>query len=198
MLSKVHNSMFLCMILLGALSQVGDAQIPTACTDRNSLEDMTCCPVTVDGVCGENAGRGVCAAVNFARHSTQTMDVRANWPHYYTQVCKCSGNFGGYDCSRCKYGYYGPDCATKEIIPRKPVRDFTDKEWEDFINILRLAKTHDSGYRVVLEESLPGNPDLVMANISLFDLMTWTHHYASKDDSNLRKYSIYIVDFGCA
>ena len=68
---------------MGAMSQVGEAQIPMACTETNSLEDITCCPVTVDRVCSENAGRGVCAAVNFARHSTQTTDVRANWLHYY-------------------------------------------------------------------------------------------------------------------
>ena len=184
MLSQVHNSVILCVFLLSILSQVVLAQIPTACADRRSLEDMTCCPATADGVCGEDAGRGQCAAVNFARHSTQTTNVRANWPHYYTRVCKCSGNFGGYDCSRCKYGYYGPNCATKEILPRKPVRDFTDGEWEDFTSIIRQSKTYDSGYQVVLEESLPGNADLMMSNISLFDLMIWIHHYSAKDAIN--------------
>ena len=64
---------------------------------------MTCCPVTADGVCGGEAGRGECASVNFDRHSNDTTNVRVNWSHYHTRICKCNGNFGGYDCSRCKY-----------------------------------------------------------------------------------------------
>ena len=178
---QVHNSVVLCGFLLGALSQIALAQIPTACADRRSLEDMTCCPATVDGVCGQDAGRGLCVATNFTGHSTETTDVRVNWPHYYTRICKCSGNFGGYDCSQCTYGYYGPDCGTKAVLPRKPVRDFTDQEWEDFIDIIRQTKTYDSGYKVVLEERQPGTADLLMSNVSLFDLMIWMHHFAAKD-----------------
>ena len=179
-----HKSVILCVALFGILSQVGHAQIPTACTDRQSLENLVCCPDTVDGVCGVSNGRGVCADVNFERYNTTTTDVRVNWPHYYTRVCKCNGNFGGYDCSRCKYGYYGADCGTKAILPRKPVRDFTDEEWNDFISILRMAKTYPSDYQVVLEESQPGTADLVMSNVTLYDLMIWLHHYAAKDGSD--------------
>ena len=185
----------LCVVLLGALSQVVVSQIPAACADRRSLEDMTCCPATADGVCGEDSGRGLCVAVNFIRQSNQTTDVRVNWPHYYTRVCRCSGNYGGYDCSWCTYGYYGEGCGTKAILPRKPVRDFTDEEWENFINILRLTKTHNSGYKVVLEESLPGTADIAISNISLFDLMIWMHHYAAKDGFDLCKcYCVGSVD----
>ena len=187
MLIRVRYSLFLGTLLLGALSQVALAQIPTACADRRSLEHLTCCPVTADGVCGEDAGRGLCVPVNFARHSNETTDVRVNWPHYYTRVCKCSGNYGGYDCSRCKYGYFGADCGSKAILPRKPVRDFTDEEWNDFINIIRQTKTYDSGYKVVLEERQPGTADLLMSNVSLYDLMIWMHHFAAKDALDIRK-----------
>ena len=116
-----------------------------------------CCPATEEGVCGGDADRGACVSVNFTKHDSLTNRVRANWPHYYTRVCKCNGNFAGYDCSRCKFGYYDPDCGTKEILPLKPIRDFTDEEWEDYKNILTLKRTYDSGYRVVLGEYLPGD-----------------------------------------
>ena len=33
-------------------------QIPTACADDDSLENLQCCPAAIDGVCGENANRG--------------------------------------------------------------------------------------------------------------------------------------------
>ena len=187
MLTQIRSFLFLGTLLLGALLQVALAQIPTACADRRSLEHLTCCPATADGVCGEGAGRGLCVPVNFARHSNETTDVRVNWPHYYTRVCKCSGNYGGYDCSRCKYGYFGADCGSKAILPRKPVRDFTDEEWNDFINIIRLTKTYDSGYKVVLEERQPGTTDLLMSNISLFDLMVWFHQFAAKDAIDICK-----------
>jgi hypothetical protein len=173
------------VLLLVLLYRGSVAQIPTACADRQSLEQMTCCPVTADGVCGEDAGRGECASVNFDRHSNDTTNVRVNWPHYYTRICKCSGNFGGYDCSRCKYGYYGPDCAARAIIPRKPVREFSEEEWREFIAIVRMTKTWETDYSVVLEERVPGTGDLAMTNISLYDLWVWLHHYAGKDGVDL-------------
>ena len=173
------------VVLLGLLSQGVVAQIPTTCADRQSLERMTCCPITADGVCGEDAGRGECAAVNFDGHSNDTTDVRVNWPHYYTRICRCSGNFGGYDCSRCSYGYYGRDCSSRAIIPRKPVRDFSEEGWREFIAILRMAKAQDSGYMVVLEERVPGTADLSMANVSLYDFWVWLHHYAGKNGNDL-------------
>ena len=177
--------MVACSILLGLLSQRSVAQIPSVCADRESLEQMTCCPVTQYGVCGEDAGRGECAAVDFERHSNDTTDVRVNWPHYYTRVCKCSRNYGGYDCSRCRYGYYGEDCASRAIIPRKPLRDFNEDEWTDFVFILGSTKTWDSGYKAVLEERVPGTADLAMANVSLYDFMIWIHHYAAKDSFDI-------------
>ena len=178
---SISGFVILCVLSLGALTEVVVSQIPTACTDRRSLEDMTCCPASTAGVCGEDRGRGLCVAVNFTRHSNQTTDVRVNWPHYYTRICKCSGNYGGYDCSQCKYGYYGENCGTRAILPRKPLRDFTDEEWVDFVNIMRMTKTVDSGYKVVLEERVPGTAELVMSNISLYNLMIWIHHYSAKN-----------------
>lgn len=61
-------------------------QIPTVCTDKNSLENLRCCPTTEYGVCGENANHGRCAKLKFDRYSRNTTNVRVNWPHYYTHV----------------------------------------------------------------------------------------------------------------
>ena len=160
------------------------AQIPTACANVQSLESLMCCPTSVDGVCGEDAGRGSCEKINLDQYSKETTNVRVNWPHYYTRVCRCNGNFAGYDCSRCKYSYYGSQCNQKMILPRKSVREFTDEEWNDFIHILRLTRSRDSGYRFVLQETRPGNANLSMTNTSLYDSFTWLHHYATKDTIN--------------
>ena len=190
LLSVMCNSlkMFLFVLVASLLLQAAVAQIPAVCADRLSLETMTCCPTTPHGICGEDAGRGRCVDVNFPRHSNQTTDVRVNWPHYYTRVCECDGNFGGYDCTRCKYGYYGENCSRKAILQRKALRDFTDEEWEDYIEILRLAKFHRSSFVAVLEETLPGTGEPAMAtNVTIYNMMVWFHHYASKDAADLSK-----------
>ena len=37
------------------ISQCTVSQVPTACADDESLENLQCCPTTADGVCGEDA-----------------------------------------------------------------------------------------------------------------------------------------------
>jgi len=78
----------LSLIVLGAwlIPQCTVGQIPTACADDDSLENLRCCPITVDGVCGENANRGQCVPLNIDGYSTSTTNVRDNWPHFYTHV----------------------------------------------------------------------------------------------------------------
>ena len=99
----------------------------------------------------------------------------------WSQSCQCNGNYAGYDCSRCKFGHYGEDCSQSQVLPRLSIASYTDEDWEEFIDILRMLLTHDSGYVVILEESYPGNSDLVTSNITLYKLYVWLHHYASRD-----------------
>ena len=97
------------------------------------------------------------------------------------KVCQCNANYAGYDCSRCKFGHYGDDCSQSQILPQPPIASYTDEDWEEFIDILHMLLTHDSGYVVILEESHPGESDLPMSNITLYKLYVWLHHYASRD-----------------
>ncbi len=161
------------------------AQIPAACADATSLQNLECCPATEDGVCGVDANRGECAQLDLpSGYSMETSDVRRNWPHYYTRACQCNGNYGGYDCSRCKFGYSGSDCSIKRVLPRRPVASFTDQDWEKYNNILRLAREYESDYVAVLEETVPGNSSLVTANTTLYQLFVWLHHYTAKDSQD--------------
>ena len=168
-------------VVIATLSQLSSAQIPTACTNEDSLENLICCPTTEDGVCGQDAGRGSCVPLDFENYDNQTSDVRVNWPHYYTRICQCSSNFGGYDCSRCKFGYYGPDCSQFKVLPRTPVREFTDDDWEEYNDIIRMTRDYDSGYSAVLEESAPGNASIVTLPLKLYEYYVWVHHYTAKD-----------------
>ena len=149
------------------------------------------CPPAKDntGVCGEMAGRGTCTNLNLnlpplGSDFTHTT-VRDNWPYYYTRVCSCNGNYAGFDCSRCKYGYYGDNCSQKVVLPRRPVSNLTNEEWVDYIAILKLAKDHDSGYFVFVEEPASVGTDVTTLQktvVKLYDLFTWQHHYAAKDN----------------
>lgn len=175
------------------LLQSTSAQIPTVCSDADSLENTICCPTTTDGVCGENANRGQCVSLATSPRN-DTADVRANWPHYFTQICQCTGNYGGYDCSRCKFGYYGENCSQFQVLPRRPLRNYTDEEWSELNRILRLTKTYESDYVIILEEQVAGTSNQTMVNVSLYNLYVWIHHYGAKDSrstpSGIKYYDI--------
>ena len=152
------------------------SQIPTVCANNNNLVNRVCCP----NACGEN---GVCNGTD-PMPVTDISDARDNWPHYYTRACECNGNYAGVDCSRCKYGYYGPNCMLRSNLQRKSIQSFSLQQWINYIEILRMAKTHISDYKVVLREYQPGT--LVdsgdMIDVTLYNLFVWLHHYAAKDN----------------
>ena len=133
------------------------------------------------------AGRGTCTTLNLNLPSSgfTHITVRDNWPYYYTQVCTCNNNYAGVDCSRCKYGYYGDNCTQSMVLPRRPISDLTDKEWTDYIDILKMTKNYTSGYFVFVEEPDGAGVDLTSLPttvVELYDLFTWQHHYAAKDN----------------
>ena len=76
------------MMIIGAwlIPQCIVGQIPTACADDDSLENLRCSPTTADGECGVEANRGQCSELIIDGYSRNTTDVRANWPHYFTKV----------------------------------------------------------------------------------------------------------------
>ena len=110
-------------------------------------------------------------------------------------MCQCNGNYLGYDCSRCKFGHYGPDCSQSDVLPRRPLASYTNQEWEELIEIIQMLHSHDSGYTVILEESFPGNSNLLMTNITLYKLYVWIHHYASRDTAEPGKLQVRIVTY---
>ena len=77
---------FMAITLICLLGQEVYGQIPTACSDATSLENLECCPVTSDGVCGQDTGRGQCTDLNLPGYDRSSSDVRRNWPHYFTRV----------------------------------------------------------------------------------------------------------------
>ena len=143
-----------------------------------------CCPDYAGSVCGKEQGHGDCMTITLSNKSS----VRDSWPHYFNHVCVCTENYAGYDCSRCKYGYYGENCSEFTVIERKPISKLSPDEWKDYLNVLNMTRMHDSGYKVFLKEpdakTLPS--ELQQSSIKLYDLFVWQHHYPAKDYGKLK------------
>ena len=80
---------------------------------------------------------------------------------------------------RCKFGYYGADCSQSQVLPRESVATWTDEDWTEYNNALGMTRTADSGYVAVLEETYPGNTTLRTANLTIYGMFIWLHHYAA-------------------
>jgi tyrosinase len=185
---------FILFTVLIALSgtQISTAQFPKDCMKPAILQTKRCCP----DECGSQEGRGMCGrlSVDLAEGSS----VRDAWPYYFDHICICNDNFAGYNCSRCKYGYYGENCNNSIVVERRPISDYSPQEWEEYVNILNMTKLHPSDYMVFLEEpQLSTNPDLSQLPTSnvlmLYDLFVWQHHYPAKDSENEGSYNIIIT-----
>ena len=162
--------------------QISTAQFPTECLkDTANLQAKRCCPRD----CGSEDGRGICGSIDLPADIDKS-SVRDAWPYYFNHVCICNHNFAGYDCGRCKYGHYGVNCNNSIVMERKPISDYNPQEWETYVNILELTKTHDSGYSVFLNESTHSSDpsQLSKTNITLYNLFVWQHHYPAKDSEN--------------
>ena len=157
--------------------QIVNSQIPRVCADAESLQSMKCCPDECGGT-----ERGMCVTLSSEGVPDRVSDdVRSNWPHYYNQTCRCNGNYAGYDCSRCKFGYFGEDCSNKRVFPRRNILSLSDSEFDEYITILKMTTTTDSGYVAIMNESVPGSTNINRADLTLYEMFVWVHQFAAKD-----------------
>ena len=185
MLFHAQSIMLFTLLILQGSIQISNAQFPTVCMDSNSLSNKKCCPLYYGSECGSDDGRGRCESITLPNESMTS--VRDAWPYYFDHVCICSHNFSGYNCGRCKYGHYGVSCNESIVVERRPISNYSTQEWEEYLKILELTKTHKSPYSVFLNESTPSTDPLQLpsqATITLYNLFVWQHHYPAKDSEN--------------
>ena len=168
---------------LAVFPEKGHAQIPAVCATADNLQRMVCCPDN----CGQDEGRGECVDVRPPMFDSNSTDVRGNWPHYFTRACNCSGNYYGVDCTRCKYGYYGDSCELKQKLERRSTENLSVIEWNNYINILKMARNYDSDYAIVvreLENTTIGATEIASHTVrtNLYNFFVWLHHYSAKDN----------------
>ena len=90
-----------------------------------------------------------------SRPGTGNTDFRYRWPtQIFEKVCVCKGNYGDYNCMRCKHGYTGDDCSQPSVpVVRKNILSLSETEQNRIIEIIQMTKSvKASGYTVPIRE----------------------------------------------
>ncbi|XP_047548145.1 tyrosinase isoform X2 [Lutra lutra] len=149
----------LCFLLWSFRTSTG--HFPRACASSKSLMEKECCPPwRGDGSpCGQ-------------------LSV------FYNRTCHCFGNFMGFNCGNCKFGFWGPNCTEKRLLVRRNIFDLSVPEKNKFLAYLTLAK-HTTSPDYVIPTGTYGqmnNGSTPMFNdINIYDLFVWMHYYVSRD-----------------
>ena len=126
-------------------------QFPKACINYQSLKTKTCCPTPKGSnlPCGSDINRGACHELKI-HHWNKTyshyqdfheFDDRRDWPTgLFTFTCKCNQSFGGYDCGKCDYGYYGNHCEQKRKQTRKNFAKMSEQEKDRYMRYINLTR----------------------------------------------------------
>ena len=195
------------------------AQFPIACLNDNDLREQKCCPVvtvgnSVGAECG-GPGRGACKRIESSHCHVETPDDPAHvlaylknpvsepsrypWPNrVFKQICECEGNWAGYDCTECKFGYV--KTADKSVCVKRKTplvrRNYMtlDDDERDYVK-QTIADMNDrskspSRYGVLISEENFSKSSHLQSNltaedfkfgISAYEFLTWIHYYTAKD-----------------
>ncbi|XP_063798083.1 tyrosinase-like [Pseudophryne corroboree] len=185
------------MLLLCAFTAlclgVVHSQFPRECTTQEALNNKYCCPYWKDGSrCGSNSRRGQCRGWVVLKpiflldkhhgYVRQYDDDRLDWPNqYYDHTCECFGNYSGYNCGSCRYGFFGEKCERQKTNVRKEIRQLSLVERKRFFSYLALAKTTRSKDFVVLSTGNRHNRDTYrFVDASVYEVFAWIHYYSMK------------------
>ncbi|TKS81150.1 Tyrosinase [Collichthys lucidus] len=169
-------------------------QFPRPCANSEGLRTKECCPVwDGDGSpCGALSGRGFCTEVEVSdephgpQYPHSGIDDRERWPlAFFNRTCRCAGNYGGFNCGECKFGYWGSNCAEYRESVRRNILTMSVADQHKFISYLNLAKNTISRDYVISTATRPEmgengeNPRF--SDINTYDLFVWMHYYVSRD-----------------
>ncbi|XP_007534569.3 tyrosinase [Erinaceus europaeus] len=168
-------------------------QFPRACTSSRNILEKECCPVwSGDGSpCGQFSGRGFCQDI-FLSEAPQGpqfpftgVDDRESWPSvFYNRTCQCIGNFMGFNCAQCRFGFRGPSCMERRLLVRRNILALSVAEKNRFLAYLTLAKyTTSTDYVIPIgtHGQMANGSDPMFRDISVYDLFVWMHYYVARD-----------------
>ncbi|KAM7374401.1 hypothetical protein PAMP_007058 [Pampus punctatissimus] len=168
-------------------------QFPRLCATREALLTKECCPPWEgDGSpCGARTGRGFCQDVEVSdlpdgpQYPFSGLDDREKWPMvFYNRTCQCAGNFMGFNCADCKFGYFGVNCNERRESLRRNIFHLSRAERIRLVSYLNLAKQTVSRDYVVVTgtyQEMENGSNPMFADVSVYDVFVWMHYYVSRD-----------------
>ncbi len=189
-------SVLLLLLLSVSLSW---GQFPAVCNTDDSLETKTCCP--------NDCGRGSCVNVSEsvrmswdmsdqsvvdAMMLSESADVRYEWPlRIFESVCECDVGWGGYDCSRCDFGYVkeGGECvaiAFEQLPVRKNFSALSNAKKIEYIAVIKAAKNEQEKEWAVVVREPPSNSTsrFELQNVSTYDMFVALHFLGAREKDN--------------
>ncbi|XP_058482657.1 tyrosinase-like [Solea solea] len=167
-------------------------QFPRLCVTQEALRTKECCPAWEgdDSPCGVNSGRGQCEDVEVPeqpdgpQYPFSGLDDREKWPLvFYNRTCQCAGNFMGFNCADCKFGYFGADCSERRESLRRNIFHLSRSERIRLVSYLNLAKQTVSQDYVVATATytqMENGSNPIFADVSVYDVFVWMHYYVSR------------------
>ncbi|XP_022594573.1 tyrosinase-like [Seriola dumerili] len=168
-------------------------QFPRLCATQEALRTKVCCPPWEgDGsACGASSGRGFCQDVEVSDRSDgpqypfSGLDDREKWPLvFYNRTCQCAGNFMGFNCADCKFGYFGVNCDQRRESLRRNIFHLSRAERIRLVSYLNLAKQTVSRDYVVVTGTymeMENGSAPMFADVSVYDVFVWMHYYVSRN-----------------
>ena len=185
-------------------------QLPRECTLDKEVFDFECCPNTLFGICG-GSERGACEDIRDivvdpcqnssnddkeqkycrvqeflqSRPGTNNIDFRYRWPtQIFKRVCVCNGNYGDYNCMRCKRGYTGDNCSQLSVaVIRRNILSLSEVEQRKFLDIIQMTKSvKTSGYTAPIREPVTNVSKESFIEVSLYDIFATFHFNSIRDE----------------